>query len=290
MGRCAFLEASFDLSRIEVVVHTDRLVYDVGMCNGEDTEFYLKRGCRVVGIEANPSLVASLREKFAAEEKRGQVTIVDKAIATEPGRVRFAIYPDALAWGSMSAKFNERNAALGRVSQEVEVEAVTFDDVLREFGVPYYLKIDIEGHDMLCIEALHRFSERPRYVSLETSATAGASSVEDGFTELAHLWVLGYRKFKYVDQRSLEGLTGTMLQSEGPPLSYVHADGSSGPFGEETPGPWLGIDDAIQEMRKLVRWQDRFGLGGLRSRRLSSRIIRRARRMKHKWYDLHACL
>jgi FkbM family methyltransferase len=258
------------------------------MCRGEDTEFYLSRGYRVIGIEANPALVASLHEKFAKEEKSGQLIIVDKAIANQTGRVRFVIYPGALSWGSMSAKFNERNAALGHASQEVEVEAVPFDDVLQKFGIPYYLKVDIEGLDMLCIEALHRFTERPRYVSLETAATAPASSVDVGFAELAHLWVLGYRQFKYVDQRSLEELTGTVLQAEGPPLSYVHREGSSGPFGEETPGPWLGIDVALREMHELVKWQDRYGFGGAHSQRLASRIIRRARHMRHTWYDLHA--
>ena len=53
----------------------DKLVYDVGMCRGEDTEFYLNRGYRVVGVEANPALVKSLREKFATEQERGQLHI-----------------------------------------------------------------------------------------------------------------------------------------------------------------------------------------------------------------------
>ena len=271
-------------------MHTGKLVYDVGMCRGEDTEFYLSRGCRVVGVEANPVLVAALREKFAAELEQGLLRIVDKAISTSPGRVRLAVYPTVKSWGSISEKYKERNAALGLVPEEVEVEAVTFDDVLREFGVPYYLKIDIEGLDMVCIEALHRFSERPRYVSLETSATTATASVDDGFSELAQLSVLGYRGFKFIEQASLRKLNGTLLQSEGPPIDYKHREGSSGPFGEETPGTWHGIDDAVRQMRKLVRQQNRFGLGGLNSRRLSWKIIRRLRRMSHFWYDLHARL
>jgi FkbM family methyltransferase len=232
--------------------------------------------------------VASLHEKFASEVKRGQLRIVDKAISDTPGRVRFVAYPDLPIWGSISAKFNERNAATGLVAEEIEVEAVTFEDVLREFGVPYYLKVDIEGLDMACIEALHRVSERPRYVSIESSVTAGAASIDDGFSELAHLWVLGYRRFKYVDQTSLRELSGTVLRSEGPPITYLYREASSGPFGEETPGEWHGIDDAMREMRKLVRHQNTFGFGGLHSRRLSSRVIERLRRVKHTWYDLHA--
>ena len=36
-----------------------RLIYDVGMHNGDDTAYYLRRGFRVVAIEPNPALVAT---------------------------------------------------------------------------------------------------------------------------------------------------------------------------------------------------------------------------------------
>jgi len=58
-------------------VREDDLIFDVGMHNGEDTEFYLSRGFRVVGVEANPDLVRGLEKKFAAEIADGRVTIVD---------------------------------------------------------------------------------------------------------------------------------------------------------------------------------------------------------------------
>ena len=41
------------------------LVFDIGMHNGDDTAYYLSRGYRVLAVEANPSLCASARERFA---------------------------------------------------------------------------------------------------------------------------------------------------------------------------------------------------------------------------------
>ncbi len=32
------------------------LIYDVGMHNGADTDYYLKKGAKVVSIEADPQL------------------------------------------------------------------------------------------------------------------------------------------------------------------------------------------------------------------------------------------
>ena len=41
-----------------------RLVFDIGANNGDDAAEYLKRGWKVVAVEANPSLCADLRARF----------------------------------------------------------------------------------------------------------------------------------------------------------------------------------------------------------------------------------
>ena len=40
------------------------LVYDVGLHKGEDTEYYLKKGFRVIAIEANPQLISECKARF----------------------------------------------------------------------------------------------------------------------------------------------------------------------------------------------------------------------------------
>src|SRR5258705_4089288 len=42
-----------------------QLIYDVGAHEGQDTAFYLKKGFKVVAIEASPQLSAKLSEKFS---------------------------------------------------------------------------------------------------------------------------------------------------------------------------------------------------------------------------------
>ena len=41
-------------------------------------------------------------------------------------------------------------------------------EIYRTYGVPFYLKIDVEGADRLVLEELKSFSNRPQYVSLES--------------------------------------------------------------------------------------------------------------------------
>lgn len=273
----------------------DGLIYDVGMHEGEDAAFYLERGFRVVGIEANPAIVARLREKFAREIDDGRLILVDRAVARQPGQVRFAVNRTMSVWGSLDPAFIERNSRAGLVSDFITVEAMRFADILQRYGVPYYAKIDIEGMDMACIEDLQGIAQPPRYVSLESTVTSGHATFARAFTELAHLWALGYRHFKYVDQARLERLSGTVLDREGTSLRYAHVAESSGPFGEETPGEWLTIAEAVTAMRRLILYQNTLGFGGRSAGRLWARVgarLRRqlTRRKSHSWYDLHARL
>src|SRR4051794_24062663 len=139
---------------MEPRMEKSKLIFDVGMHKGEDTEFYLSRGCRVVGTEANPGLVEHLRRKFSRELSDGTVVIIDKIISAKAGKVRFISYPEFSEWGTISGEFKQRNETVGAEGEELELEAVTMEDIIREYGAPYYMKVDIEGMDMCCVEAL----------------------------------------------------------------------------------------------------------------------------------------
>jgi 16S rRNA A1518/A1519 N6-dimethyltransferase RsmA/KsgA/DIM1 with predicted DNA glycosylase/AP lyase activity len=43
----------------------NKLIYDVGAHQGEDTDFYLKKGFAVVAIEAVPEFCKSLEKRFS---------------------------------------------------------------------------------------------------------------------------------------------------------------------------------------------------------------------------------
>jgi len=277
------------------VSETPKLVFDVGMHVGEDAEFYLSRGCRVVGVEANPEVLPLLQKKFCCELKAGRLHIINKAIAREAGTAQLAVVEERLFHSTMCPAFIERSRNLGFKMHFVEVPTIPLEEILNEFGTPYYLKIDIEGMDMACVKALHHVAQRPKYVSFESSVHNAAANFEERFSELAHLWVLGYDHFKYVDQASLCNLENTLLQAEGPPLRYTYRKDSSGPFGEETPGEWCEIGAALSEMRGHIRIQNTIGLGNPYSQRVWSKVGRRVRRVakhlpSHSWYDLHARL
>lgn len=182
---------------------TDKnLVYDVGMHKGEDTDYYLQKGFSVVGFEADPDLAAHCRRRFSDEIQNGKVTIVEGAIVDRPRgeakikTIKFYRNKDNSVWGTVADVWVHRNESLGTSNEIIEVPIVNFSDRLEQYGIPYYLKIDIEGMDTVCLRALLHFEHKPHYISAESEKVSFAKLIEelDLFTQL------GYTRFKAVQQ------------------------------------------------------------------------------------------
>jgi len=265
----------------------DDLIFDVGFHKGEDTEFYLKKGFRVVAVEANPVLYAAGIERFKKEIDAGRLTLLNVAIADIDGPVRFFVNPRVTEWGTISPDFAARNRQLGAASDAITVQGLRFDRILREFGVPYYLKIDIEGADVLCLEGLLRVSARPTHLSLESSKTSWAALV----AEFTRLRALGYSRFKVVSQEGVQHQQCPDPAREGRHVQHRFLRGASGAFGEEAPGAWLSERQAIARYRRVFLQYRLFGdRGWLTERTLHRPVLWRLIKYlpKADWYDTHA--
>ncbi len=166
-------------------MHND-LIYDVGMSSGDDTAYYLHKGYRVVAVEALPHKIEAARQRFQDAVRSGRLVLVHAAIAPDDGPVPFYVC-DTVSDFSTSDEAAAR--AAGWTPRKIEVPGRRFAGILREHGVPYYLKIDIEGCSRYCLEAIDP-ADPPPYVSFEIG----------GLEELAILSTKGYRRFKCVGQ------------------------------------------------------------------------------------------
>ncbi len=185
-----------ELPQPEIVEKHSDLIFDVGLHVGEDTDFYLRKGFRVIAFEANPDLCERCRQRFAREIESGQLTMIEGAIQPNPasgdGMVRFYVNEKNSIWGTVLEDWSDRNSRLGTTSTVMEVPAVDFSGVIRKHGIPHYMKIDIEGCDMVCIDALKEFQLRPDFISIESDKTAFAK-IKDGINALVQL---GYDSFQ----------------------------------------------------------------------------------------------
>ncbi|HLI20041.1 MAG TPA: hypothetical protein VKV32_02915 [Stellaceae bacterium] len=70
---------------------SDDLIFDFGMHFCEDTEFYLKKGFRVVAVEANPAACRDAERRNAQAIASGQLTVVNRAISRSNEPLRFYV-------------------------------------------------------------------------------------------------------------------------------------------------------------------------------------------------------
>lgn len=153
------------------------LIFDVGMHLGEDSAFYLQKGYRVVGFEANPDLVAHNQSRFVREIDSGRLVVVPGAIAENAQEsISFYQHPTKSVWGTITPTWADRNAHRGE-SRRIDVDVVDFAAVIRQYGIPWFVKIDIEGADKLCLRTLAEFEERPTYLSIEARKRTGKLSL-----------------------------------------------------------------------------------------------------------------
>lgn len=64
---------------------TKNVIFDVRCNNGDDTEFYLKKGFRVVAIDADKSMCDAVSRRFSQEIKNGACTVVYGAFSDKGG-------------------------------------------------------------------------------------------------------------------------------------------------------------------------------------------------------------
>jgi hypothetical protein len=103
------------------------------------------------------------------------------------------------------------------------------------------MKVDIEGMDSVCLEGLLSVEEKPKYISVEASAT----SIKDTFTQLHLLDQLAYTRFKIVPQLNITEQRCPNPAREGIFVDHRFEGGSSGLFGKEVPGEWRPLDSQM---------------------------------------------
>jgi FkbM family methyltransferase len=155
----------FDIRRWLRAPIDPSLIYDVGLNIGQDAEFYLKKGFRVVGIEANPEVAEVARQRLASFGDR--LTILNVGIGPKGGHLPFYVNRMHHEWSTFAREYADKE---GSTFDEITVPVTTLKSIVRRYGVPYYMKIDIEARDMLALEQLGKTRARPEFISALTLA------------------------------------------------------------------------------------------------------------------------
>jgi hypothetical protein len=126
--------------------------------------------------------------------------------------------------------------------KEVKIKTITLSNMYEVYGLPYYIKCDLEGGDAIFARQLNESAHRPKFVSIEITVAE----------DLENLIKAGYVGFQFVNQWANPYTKAPNPAREGKLVEVQFTQEMSGLFGRELdPSGWCG---AHQAFRLLDSW------------------------------------
>jgi FkbM family methyltransferase len=153
------------------------LVFDVGANVGQKTDVFVRLGARVVAVEPDEHNQEVLRGKFLRYRlSRKPICIVGKAVSDKISVETFWVDGPGSALNTLSRKWvdtltgdKERfDHTFDRLefAEKRSVETTTLERLSAEHGRPFFVKIDVEGHELSVVRGL---GTRVPYLSYEVN-------------------------------------------------------------------------------------------------------------------------
>lgn len=149
----------------------NKLVFDIGANKGNKVKAFLKMGFEVIAIEPERKALSTIRWRYGRNKK---VTIVEKGVSDKEATLTIHIAEDRSGLNTVNEKWvdsleKERSNRWHKkhaFKKKYEIKAVTADQLFEQYGVPYFIKIDVEGYEKSVIKGMSRL---PSFLSFETN-------------------------------------------------------------------------------------------------------------------------
>jgi FkbM family methyltransferase len=134
------------------------LVFDVGAHVGNRVRAFAALGCQVVAVEPQPDLAAVLRRIFAGSSL---VQVVERAVSDAVGDGVLSLSDRNPTVATTSERWRDARLKDPRFAgvewnRQINVEMTTLDRLIDQFGVPSFVKIDVEGAEPSVLAGLGR--------------------------------------------------------------------------------------------------------------------------------------
>ena len=279
--------ASTDTDAMPNRNYDGNLVYDVGMQYGDDAAFYARKGFNVVSIEASPVCAKIARERYPDFIGSSKIKIVNAALSDSSGTIDFFICNEQSGRSTTDEEWVKKMEDIGFTFEKIEVPSIPLERVVAENGVPYYMKIDIEGYSEALLKSASELGIRPKYVSIELDVREPDDTTET-------LLGMGYTEFQLVSQRSVPDQVEPVPVREGMAVEPRFEVGNSGLFGDDLPNAWVSVTEfrrqltAIRRQDLAMRALMKVGRNVTVLAPPMTQLAKWAFPKAFDWYDLHA--
>lgn len=206
-----------------------KIIYDLGANNGDNIPYYLLKSDLVIAVEANSNLCNIIKKKFKEEIEKKKLFVENCIISTEKLSTKKNFY------------LHKKNHLLGQYPRpkkdrlnfftKTSVPSKNILSIIKKYGHPYYIKIDLEEYDYEILKFLLTNDIKPDYLSVETN-------IIDTFCALVSFG--GYKSFKIVKGHNVQDLYKNIeIETTKGKKNFSFPQYSAGPFGDDIKGSWI---------------------------------------------------
>ncbi len=140
------------------------LVFDIGAFKGDFTKAFRKLGAKVIAVEPQSELMALLKRRFKADEK---TVLINKGISNKTGTLTININEKDRSSASFLKNWRKiRDFDAKEITKTETVKLTTLDNLIKKYGTPKLIKIDVEGYEKHVLQGL---SKKIDFISFEFS-------------------------------------------------------------------------------------------------------------------------
>ena len=169
------------------------LIFDIGANKGNFSKKYIEK-CRIVAAEPNPVLIKEIKNTFLNQD----LIIEECAASNKNGEIDFYICLDDQMSSCNKDWLTVLRYKNAGIREKIKVKTITLDSLIEKHGIPYHIKIDVEGYEA---EVLNGLNKKIKSIQFEY--------IKENFEDLTvpailRLKEIGYSKFKINDSKPVK--------------------------------------------------------------------------------------